>query len=234
MDVELLTLINNFKNTIALNNVLIKEKIIRKLDMIKVMQYYGFPIMNFPVATGNKIIDELRRVDKLGDIINYTVATNNTNKLLGSILHNSYQASGYNVILSNIPINGITALGESINIDSEAIYETLCRYTDAKSVLSICQISADTYLAKLDTNDNAQELCNLLNAKMLEGNIIKVEFIDSIELVDNEMLDVLNPKLDQQGMRVTMNAGLTSTIGNYFVCVKNFLGKVLRKLQFWK
>ena len=77
MDIELITLVNSFRNTIALNNLLIKEKITRKLEMIHTMRYYGFPIMNYPPATGKRIIDELRRIDKEGDIMKYYVNVNN-------------------------------------------------------------------------------------------------------------------------------------------------------------
>jgi len=259
LDVELLTLIKNFKNTIALNNIMIKDKIIRKLDMISMMRFYGFPLMNFPIATGNKIIDELRRIDRLGDIIKYTIATNNTNKLLGNILHNSYQASGYNLILSNIPITGVTALGNTILIDSEAIYDTLSQYVAKKSILSICQISGDTYLVKIDTDDNAREICELLNGKILEGNVIKVEFIDSFAHVNNnvieefensnlnlnltvdqiEQINQLNSKCINMESRTHVNKGFTgvtnaSGFSSYIDWIKNILVKVIRKFQFWK
>lgn len=179
MDIELIALINSFRNTISLNNLLIKEKIIRKLEMINTMRYYGFPIMNFPPATSNKIINQLRSIDKEGDIVKYTNATNNTdtNKLLGEILHNAYRASGYNIILSNAPTHGTTVEGDFIQLDCEAIYDTLAQYAPSDSVQAICQIAFDTYLVKIDTSTNAKDLCNLLNEKLLEARIIKVEYI---------------------------------------------------------
>ena len=189
MDIELITIINSFRNTIALNNLLIKEKILRKLDMIHTMRWYGFPLMNFPQSKSNKIMLDLRRIDKDGDIVRYSRATNNsdTNKLLGEILHNAYQASGYNVILFNIPIYGTTVEGNFIQLDSEAIYDTLTQYTPTDEVKSVCQIAADTYLIKMDTKENAIELCHLLNEQLLERRIIKVEYIEpltnQIELV---------------------------------------------------
>jgi len=183
MDIELITIINSFRNTIALNNLLIKEKILRKLEMIHTMHRYGFPLMNYTQSTNNKIMQELQRIDKEGDIVKYSSATNNsdTNKLLGDILHNAYQASGYNMIISNAPIHGTTIEGDFIQLDCEAVYDTLVQYTPLDTVISVCQIAADTYLVKMASKENAMELCNLLNEKLLEGRIIKVEYIESLQ-----------------------------------------------------
>ena len=224
MDIELIKLVNSFKNTIALNNLLIKEKIIRKLEMIHTMWGYGFPLMNFSQQTNNKIMQELRRIDKEGDIVKYSRAANNTlltnalvlgntlltnalvlgntdtNKILGNILHNAYQASGYNMILANAPIQGTTIEGDFIKLDCEAIYDTLTRYASIDAVITVCQIYADTYLIKIDSKENAIELCNLLNEKLLEGRIIKVEYIEplcnQIELVRNNVKSVIGDDID--------------------------------------
>lgn len=192
MDIELITLVNSFRNTIALNNLLIKEKILRKLEMIHTMRWLGFPLMNFSESKNNKIIQELQRIDREGDIVKYLNATNNSdmNKILGDILHNAYQASGYNVILSNVPIHGNTIEGNYILLDSEAIYDTLSQYAKTDSVKSVFQIAADTYLIKIDSKVNALDICNLLNEKLLEGRIIKIEYIElltnQIKLVSNK------------------------------------------------
>jgi len=224
MDIELIKLVNSFQNTIALNNLLIKEKIIRKLEMIHTMWGYGFPLMNFSQQTNNKIMQELRRIDKEGDIVKYSRAANNTlltnalvlgntlltnalvlgntdtNKILGNILHNAYQASGYNMILANAPIQGTTIEGDFIKLDCEAIYDTLTRYAPIDAVITVCQISADTYLIKIDSKENAIELCNLLNEKLLEGRLIKVEYIEplcnQIELVRNNVKSVIGDYID--------------------------------------
>lgn len=202
MDIELITLVNSFRNTITLNNLLVKEKIIRKLEMIHTMQWYGFPLMNFPQSKSNKIMQELRRIDNEGDIVKYSHATNNsdTNKLLGNILHNAYQASGYNVILYNVPIYGTTIKGNFIQLDSEAIYDTLTQYAPMDEVKSVCQIAADTYLIKMDTNENGIELCHLLNEKLLEGRIIKIEYIapltNQIDLIKNNAQSIIRSDIE--------------------------------------
>jgi hypothetical protein len=192
MDIELITIINSFRKTIALNNLLIKEKILRKLEIIHTLYWYGFPLMNYSRSTNNKIMQELQNIDKEGDIVKYSGANtkSDTNKLLGNILHNAYQASGFNMILYNAPTCGTNIAGDFIQLDSEAIYDTLVQYTPIDTVISVCQISADTYLVKMASKENAVALCNLLNEKLLEGRIIKVEYIDSlideIKLVRNK------------------------------------------------
>jgi hypothetical protein len=156
------------------------------------MRWYGFQLMNFPQSKSNNIIQELRRIDKEGDIIRYSRETNNsdTNKLLGDILHNAYQASGYDMILSNAPLYGNTICGDLIQLDCEVIYDTLVQYAPPDAVKSVLQIMGNTYLIKMDSNVNALALCNLLNEKLLEGKIIKVEYIepllDEIKLVNNK------------------------------------------------
>lgn len=182
MDIELITLVNSFQNTIAINNILIKNKILRKLEMIHTMRINGFPLMNFPQSKCNSIIQELKRIDKEGDIVKYSRSTNNsdTNKLLGNILHNAYQASGYDIILSNAPTYGTTVLGDFIKIDSEAIYDTLEQYATHDAIVLVYQISANTYLIKMDNSNNARALCSLLNEKQMENKIIKVEYIEPL------------------------------------------------------
>ena len=175
MDEELMSLINNFNNTIILNKLLIKNKIQRKLNMIQTLKWFGFPLMNFPQSTGKKIIYKLQCIDKEGDLFKYSRATNNleTNELLGCILNNALQASGYNIILSRMPLYGTTVEGKKILLDCEVIYETLLQFTPAETVLSICKILNDTYLVKMDNKENAFILCELLNNKMIDKNIIK-------------------------------------------------------------
>jgi hypothetical protein len=254
MDIELITLVNSFRNTIALNNLLIKEKILRKLDMIHTMRWYGFQLMNFPKSKSNNIIQELRRIDKEGDIIRYSRATNNsdTNKLLGDILHNAYQASGYDMILSNAPLYGNTICGDLIQLDCEVIYDTLVQYAPPDAVKSVLQIMGDTYLIKMDSNVNALALCNLLNEKLLEGRIIKVEYIEPLQI--NNQIEFARNKADSDDIddidydtvsnsnaNVNMNANLNVNIGGdksirptYFAWFLYMFNEFLKRMRYLK
>ena len=248
MDIELITLVNSFRNTIALNNLLIKEKILRKLEMIHTMRWYGFQLMNFPHSKSNNIIQELRRIDNEGDIIRYSRATNNsdTNKILGDILHNAYQASGYNMILSNAPLYGNTICGDFIQLDSEAIYDTLVQYAPPDAVKSVFQIVGDTYLIKMDSKENALALCNLLNDKLLGGRIIKVEYIEPLQInnqivfvrnnADSDVIDDIDyDTISSSNANVNANAGgdksIRPTYVEWFLYAFN---EFLRRLRYLK
>ena len=239
MDIELITLVNSFRNTIALNNLLIKEKILRKLDMIHTMRWYGFPLMNFPESKCNNIIQELQRIDKMGDIVKYSQATNNsdTNKLLGDILHNAYQASGYDIILSNAPIHGTTISGDFIQLDSEAIYDTLSQYAPVGSVQSVMQIAGEAYLIKMNSKENARELCNLLNKKLMGGRIIKVEYIEPLQLQITNQIDTIDSIDDidnNNGSHSSKIINIESDIFNnatYFAWFLNMFSGFLQRLK---
>lgn len=196
LDMKLIALINNFRNTIALNNLLIKEKIIRKLVILANMCQLGFPIMNYSNEQGNQIIDTLQAIDKQGDIVKYVEQTNDSNKLLGDILHNAYQASGYNLLVSNVPISGVTVNGEHITVDAESVYDTLDQITPS-GIASVIQVASDTYLAKFIDPSNAKYVSSVIHKKMIASNIITAEYIinkplqstssDSLDDIDDVM-----------------------------------------------
>ena len=192
--------------------------------MIHTMRMYGFPLMSFPQSKCNSIIQELQRIDKEGDIVKYSRTTNNsdTNKLLGSILHNAYQASGYDIILSNAPTHGTTISGNFIQLDCEAIYDTLVQYTSSDAVILVQQISADTYLIKMDSKANTNALCELLNEKHMENKIIKVEYIEPL-LLENQIGLVSKTKDNLNDIDVDVDADIDISISN--ISKKNIINK---------
>lgn len=233
MDIELITLVNSFRNTIALNNLLIKKKILRKLDIINTMCWYGFQLMNFPESKCNNIIKELQSIDKTGDIVKYSHATNNsdTNKLLGDILHNAFQASGYNIIISNIPIHETTILGDFIKLDNEAIYDTLSQYVPVGSVQSLMQIACDMYLIKINSKENARDLCNLLNKKLMGGRIIKVEYIEPLQLQINNQIDTIDTSNGSHSSKIINMESEISNNAMYFKWFLNIFSGFLQRLK---
>ena len=60
---ELISLINSFNNKIDIHDLLIKNNIRKKLDIIKHMKYYGFPIMNFDNTQSKSILEKLYNID---------------------------------------------------------------------------------------------------------------------------------------------------------------------------
>lgn len=177
---ELISLINSFNNTIEINNLLIKDKIRKKIDIIKNMRYYGFPIMNYDVSQSKSILEKLHNIDKNKKILVYS---NELNKLLGNILHNIYEYSGYQVLLSNVPDYSITIADNKLHIiDCESIYDTMIYYGGDNTVLNVIQVTCSSYLIQFADDNSARYICDLLHNKMIGTNIIKVEYVKK----DNE------------------------------------------------
>jgi len=208
MDIELITLVNSFHNTIALNNLLIKEKITRKLVIITNMYKLGLSIMNYSNKQGKRIIEKLQVIDKQGDIIKYAQQTNDSNQLLGDIIHNAYHASGYNLLLTNFPIAAVTSDGrEFIIVDVESVYDTLDQITPF-GIESVIQIASDTYLARFIDSSNAKYVSSVIHHKMISSNIITAEYIiykplhtntlDSIDDIDGSVEDNKLPKQENK------------------------------------
>jgi hypothetical protein len=230
LDIKLIQLVNSFQNTIALNNLLVKEKILRKLHMISSLRYYGFPIMNYPLETGNKIIDQLMAIDKTGDIVQYKEKTNNTNKLLGDILHNAYQYSGYNILLSNIPEFSITnENAELIQVDAEAIYDTLVMCAShfnqkgESMIEKVLQISGNSYLAKVKDFYVASDICKLLNNKMMVQQIIKVEFIEPIISSISDAINTIDTIDNISTTMINKSNSIYSRVLDNIIQFKNFI-----------
>ena len=189
LDVKLFTLIKGFQSSIALNNLLVKEKIQRKLALLSTLKHYGFSIMNYPPELGNKIIEQLYKIESSGDIVRYT---NKTNKLLGAILHNAYQCMGYNLILSDIPEYCLTCDdSRRVKVDANAIFETLADHAPHKEMDIECvmQLGNNSYLAKIKTNNIAHDLAELLNGKMMDNKIIKVDYIEPLILPQSNIIE---------------------------------------------
>ena len=201
-------LIEKFNNAIDVNTFLIKEKIKNKLEIIKQLRIFGFSMLNYDKETSKNIIDKLTKIDESNNIALYN---DNINKILGSIIHNIYEHSGYQVLISNVPEYGIvknTNVYEKI--DSTIIYDTITQFdsdsdTDTK-VLNVFQISQASYLIKFNDNDFAKYICKLLNYMLIDKNIIKVDYVG-----DNNISN-----LDSDG-----NNGIHNTGTNIGTAVKN-------------
>ena len=186
---ELLYLVNNFNNTIEINNLIIKEKIQRKLDIIKYMIQNGFRVINYDNIKSKCILDKLNEIDCINSIDNIEkyskincIYNEELNKLLGKILHNIYEYSGYQVLLSNVP--NTLSKNNTKYIDSENIYDTIVHYI-GPSVKHVFQIANGTYLIQFTNNISAKECCTLLNNNMIGKNIINVEYIKNTENIKN-------------------------------------------------
>jgi len=203
-NLELMPIINSFNNTIEINNLLIKDKIRRKIDTIKNMKYYGFPIMNYNNIHSKSILEKLYNIDKKKNILVYS---DEVNKLLGNIVHNIFEYSKYQVLLSNVPEYSITREDSNFQlIDCYHIYDTMAYYVDDNAVSNVFQVSNSSYLIQFVDDDVAKYICDLLHNNMIGSNVIRVEYIgkqlekqkhqihieDSIDECKDECVDYMN------------------------------------------
>lgn len=178
---EINTILNRIENLYTVNNntfMTFINKMKNKLDLIRTMQQISFP--SYRQADIDNIIHHLNFLEtELDKHLKSRMIK--LNAILGTILHNIYQTSGYNIILSNIPQYAETnnpPNEELITVDSEAIYDTLLQFVRMDEILLVVQISYSRYLIKTANDDIAKKLCNLLHKKQISNNIINMEFIE--------------------------------------------------------
>jgi hypothetical protein len=179
----------NFNNKIDMNNYLINEKIRKKMNIINYLHKNGFSMLNFDDVNINNIVS---RLDKLEAENGITTYNDEVNKLLGIILHNIYQYSGYQVLISNMPeysiIRGKERKERLEKIDSIVIYDTMEAFSGNDTVNQVFQISNDAYLVQFINDFDANKVCNLLNNTVVGNNLIRVEYIPQIggKIVENK------------------------------------------------
>ena len=185
--IELLQILDNvldgFDNKSNLKYHLLKEQIENKILIIKNFICYGFPVLNYTNQEQLEILYCLKFAGKIADIDN----------MINNIIINIYESSGYQLLLTNIPTKAETQTivnedtgdtGDTIKhiepVNSERVYDTLEVYVGEDNIESVFQVSNDTYLAKFQLDNDALQLANLINNKMIENNIISAKYIVQI------------------------------------------------------
>lgn len=190
MSNKLVNIMQNLSFDIVLNNRMIKEKIRRKIDIIMNMKFNCFSVMNYDNITCENILERLKQYYNGKQFLIYN---DELNKLLGSILHNIYEYSGYQILLYNIPEYGIAKYDDNLmRIDSEVIYDTLKEFIDINDIISVFRVSVNSYIAKIKDDNKAKDICNLLNNKIIGNNIMKVEYIANVK---NNLTDINNKSI---------------------------------------
>ena len=208
-NLELIPIINSFNNTIEINNLLIKDKIRRKLDIIKNMKYYGFQTMNYNNIHCKSILEKLYNIDKKKNILVYS---DEVNKLLGNIVHNIYEYSKYQVLLSNVPEYTNTRENSNFQlINCEHIYDTMVYYVDDNSVLNVFQVSNSSYLIQFVDDDIAIYICDLLHNNMICSNVIRLEYIGKQTQTQIQQIQ----QIQQIRIDDCINESIDTPINNY-------------------
>ena len=186
---DLLTIVDDIILISINNNLFIKDKIVKKIDLIKQLSTTTIDILNYNTHKKEGLFNYLNTItQKLSTTKkNYNQLNNKLNIILGNIIHNAYLTSGYQVLLSNIPERADQLYNKTtINIDAESIYDTIEVYTGSDTVLSVIKINNNTYLAKLKDINDARYVCSIIHNMQIEKNIIKVEMLENLEHCFNE------------------------------------------------
>jgi hypothetical protein len=186
---DLLTIVDDITLISINNNLFIKDKIVKKIDLIKQLSTTTIDILNYNTHKKEGLFKYLNTItQKLSTTKkNYNQLNNKLNIILGNIIHNAYLTSGYQVLLSNIPERADQLYNKTtIDIDAESIYDTIEVYTGSDTVLSVIKINNNTYLAKLKDINDARYVCSIIHNMQIEKNIIKVEMLENLEHCFNE------------------------------------------------
>jgi hypothetical protein len=188
----LFDIFNDINITMINNNLSIKDKLIKKINIIKTLSNSNVNVLNYNndkknnlfnilISINNKLMSVQKKHNKL---------TSKLNNILGIIIHNAYISTGYQVLLSNIPTLAHQISDDKISItDVETIYDTILHYSGKNTVLNVIKVDTDKYLVKFKDINDARKLCKLIHKMMIEPNIIKAEMLETIETYDNETHD---------------------------------------------
>ena len=203
----LFDIFNDINTTIINNNLCMKDKIIKKIDIIKKLSNSNIDVLNYNNDKKENLFNILKSLNyKLMSVKkNQNKLNTKLNTILGVIIHNAYISAGYQVLLSNIPNRAKQVVDNKLNtIDIESIYDTVEHYIGKNSVINVIQIDNDKYLIKFKDNDNnssghgsghssgngsnsdkdkdinndAKKLCHLIHNMMIEPNIIRAEILE--------------------------------------------------------
>ena len=230
---RLFDIFNNINIIMITNNLSIKDKIKKKIEIITALSYSNIDVLNYNSDKKenlfnilNSINNKLMSVKKNQNKLNIKL-----NTILGKLIHNSYISSGFQVLISNIPniaknsiyINNNNNNKNFINvIDSESIYDTIEHYIGNNTLLTVIQIDSDKYLAKFKNINDAKKLCNLINNMMIEPNIIKAELIDVVDTMDTmDTMDTIDTNLEKETINVkekVINTKFENSIYDNDIC----------------
>lgn len=188
---ELLSIFDDITMISINNNLFIKNKVKKKIELIKRISKNDIDILNYNNKKKEGLFHYLNSLTIKFTTVkkNYNKLNNKLNTILGEIIHNAYLTSGYQVLISNIPELGIQLYNNNniVIVDEEAIYDTINYYIKTiNGVLSVVKIDTNTYLAKLKDINDARYLCSIIHKMQIETNIIRVEMLENLENCFND------------------------------------------------
>ena len=184
---DLLDIFKELQFIMINNNLIFKDKVLKKIDMIKLLANSNIDVLNYETNKKDNLFNILKSINnKLINVKNkYNLFNNKLNAIFGEIIHNAYISSGYHILISNMP-NSALQLNDNKEyiVNAESIYDTLLHYsgedTDTVSLIEVLQIDCDKYLAKFKDIENARAICNLINKMEVNKNLIRVEMLENL------------------------------------------------------
>ena len=187
---ELLSIFDDITMISINNNLFIKDKVKKKIELIKRISKNDIDILNYNNKKKEGLFNYLNSLTTKFTTVkkNYNQLNNKLNTILGEIIHNAYLTSGYQVLISNMPELASHVYNNNIVIvDEEAIYDTINHYIKTiNGVLSVVKIDTNTYLVKLENMNDARYLCSIIHKMQIETNIIRVEMLENLENCFND------------------------------------------------
>jgi hypothetical protein len=220
----LFDIFNDINITIINNNLAMKDKIIKRINIIKKLVNTNINVLNYTNVKKDNLFNILKSLNyKLMSVKkNHSKLNVKLNTILGLIIHNAYLSSEYQVLLSNIPNSAKQIVDNKINIiDIESIYDTIEHYIGKNRVIKVIQIDNDKYLIKFKDINDAEKLCNLINNMMIEPNIITAKIIknDKIEDIDIDIEIEYNTIKKNDNEICNNGVGKLDNISLFKICI---------------
>jgi hypothetical protein len=222
--IKLLTILNNYEIQIENNNLLLQNKIKKKINYIKYLKSYGFNLFNNPDSINNNaILNNLNKycVSKEWNVM--LVYNPELDRLLGNIIHDIYINSGFQLLLSNLPVEGEILTGSFVHIDSQVIQDTLEEFIGLDNVIQVLYLPNNKFLCKFKTDKDARYIQEKLNNMIINNSQISIDYIPkqtfSNTIVNQDKTDTKNT-----------NSSNRANSGVYFMLMKtwNFICNFMR------
>jgi len=208
------------------NNLCIKDKILKKMNLIKTLSINEIDILNYNTQKKEGLIKYLQSISckfttikKKHNYLNNKL-NNKLNIILGEIIHNAYLTSGFHILISNMPeLATQIHTNNKTMVDEEVVYDTIEHYIGKNTVISIIKIDNNKYLAKLTTINDARYLCSIIHKMRVETNIINVEMLEHLENCFND--EQITIEKNNNNNNTNNNNTNSDTISDFYIINDN-------------
>jgi hypothetical protein len=227
--IKLLTILNDYEIQIDNNNLLLQNKIKKKIIYIKYLQSYGFKLFNKPDSKSNTILDNVNKYCNSTNCNLKLVYNPKLDILLGDIIHNTYINSDFQLLLSNLPLEGEIQNGKIVQIDTQVIADSLEDFVGENNVIQVLYLPNNKYLCKLKTDKDAMYIQEKLNNMIINNNQISIDYIKkqtfSNTIVNEDKTDTKNTNRANG-----TNGGVYFMLMNTWNFIYNFMQYFIKKI----